>query len=138
MPDKPAAFVDTNIWLYAFLDTGDVEKSSRAKKILTQTEPILSVQVINEICVNLIKKAGFTEGQISQLIEAFYEKYPIVEMDEGILLDASQLRQEYALSFWDSMVVACALAADVQILYSEDMEDGLVVREALKVKNPLA
>jgi predicted nucleic acid-binding protein len=28
MPDKPAAFVDTNIWLYAFLDTGDVEKSS--------------------------------------------------------------------------------------------------------------
>jgi predicted nucleic acid-binding protein len=38
MPDKPVAFIDTNIWLYAFLDTGDVEKSSRAKNLLTQTE----------------------------------------------------------------------------------------------------
>ena len=138
MPGKPIAFIDTNIWLYAFLDTGEAEKSSRAKEILTQTEPILSVQVINEICVNLIKKAGFAEEQISQLVEALYEKYAIVEMDEGILLDASQLRQEYALSFWDSMVVACALAADAQILYSEDMQDGLVVRKTLKIKNPLA
>jgi predicted nucleic acid-binding protein len=55
MPDKPAAFIDTNIWLYAFLDTGDAKKSSHAKEVLSQTEPILSVQVINEICVNLIK-----------------------------------------------------------------------------------
>jgi predicted nucleic acid-binding protein len=137
MPDKPAAFIDTNIWLYAFLDTGDAKKSSHAKEVLSQTEPILSVQVINEICVNLIKKAAFTEKQISQLVEAFYEKYPIVEMDESILLEASQLRQEYALSFWDSMIVACALAADAQILYSEDMQDGLMIRETLEIKNPL-
>jgi predicted nucleic acid-binding protein len=57
-------------------------------------------------------------------------------MDEGILLDGSQLRQEYALSFWESMVVACALAADAQILYSEDMQDGLIIRETLEIKNP--
>jgi predicted nucleic acid-binding protein len=137
MPDKPIAFIDTNIWLYALLDTGETEKSSRAKELLTQTDPILSLQVINEICVNRIKKAGFTEEQISQLIEPIYEKYPVVEMDENILLVASQLRQEYALSFWDSMVAACALAADAEILYSEDMQNGLVVRETLKIKNPL-
>jgi predicted nucleic acid-binding protein len=87
--------------------------------------------------VNLIKKAGFTEEQISQLVEAFYEKYPIVELDESILLDASQLRKEYALSFWDSIVIAWALAVDAQILYSEDMQDGLVIRETLEIKNPL-
>ncbi|GJQ52932.1 MAG: twitching motility protein PilT [Anaerolineaceae bacterium] len=137
MPDKPVAFIDTNIWLYALLDTGEAEKSSRAKEVITQTEPILSGQIINELCVNLIKKADFTEEQISQLIEALYEKYPIIEMDESILLDASQLRQEYALSFWDSMVVACALAADAETLYSEDMQNGLVIREALVIKNPL-
>jgi len=137
MPDKPIAFIDTNIWLYALLDTGEIEKSARAKELLAQTEPILSLQVINEICVNLIKKAGFTEEQISQLIEAIYEKYPVVEMDENILLTASQLRQEYAFSFWDSMVVACALAANAEILYSEDMQNGLTIRENLKIKNPL-
>jgi predicted nucleic acid-binding protein len=138
MPDKPVAFIDTNIWLYAFLDTGEAKKSSRAKETIAQTQPIISVQVINELCVNLVKKAGFTEDQISRLIEALYEKYPIIETDESILLDASQLRQEYALSFWDSMVIACALAADAQVLYSEDMQNRLVIRKTLEIKNPLA
>lgn len=137
MPDKPAVFIDTNIWLYAFLDTGEDEKSSRAKALFQQAEPMLSVQVVNEICVNLIKKADFSEEQISQLIQSFYEKYPIVEMDENILLAASQLRQEYAFSFWDSMVVSCALAANAEILYSEDMQDGLIVHGTLQIVNPL-
>ena len=137
MSDKSTVFIDTNIWLYAFLDTGESEKSSRAKQLFQQKEPMLSVQVVNEICVNLIKKASFSEEQISQLIEALYEKYPVVEMDENILLTASQLRQEYAFSFWDSMVVACALAANAKFLYSEDMQDGQVVRGVLQIINPL-
>lgn len=136
MSGKSVVFVDTNIWLYAFLDTGEDEKSSRAKELFQRTAPMLSVQVVNEVCVNLIKKANFPEGQISQLIESFYEKYPIVEMDEGILLSASELRQEYAFSFWDSMVVACALASGAEVLYSEDMQHGLVVRDVLKIVNP--
>ena len=137
MPDNPAVFIDTNIWLYAFLDTGESEKSARAKELLQRAEPMLSIQVVNEICVNLIKKAGFSEVQISELIEALYEKYPIVELDESILLTASQLRQEYVFSFWDSMIVACALAANAEILYSEDMQAGLIVRGVLEVINPL-
>ena len=95
------------------------------------------MQVINEICVNLIKKADFSEAQISQLIEAIFQKYPIIEFDEDILLTASQLRQEYSLSFWDSTIAACALAVEAEILYSEDLQDGLVIRGALKIKNPL-
>lgn len=137
MSGKPAIFIDTNIWLYAFLDTGEAEKSSRAKALFQRSEPMLSVQVVNEICVNLIKKADFSEEQIARLIESFYEKYPIVEMDESILLSASQLRREYAFSFWDSMVVACALAVNAEILYSEDMQDGLTIRGTLQIINPL-
>jgi predicted nucleic acid-binding protein len=136
MPDKPPVFIDTNIWLYAFLDTGEEEKSARARELFQQAEPMLSAQVVNEVCVNLIKKAGFEESQIYQLIESFYEKYPIVEMDEGLLLEASRLRQEYSFSFWDSMVVACALASNAEILYSEDMQNGLIVRDVLKIVNP--
>ena len=137
MPAKHSVFIDTNIWLYAFLDTGETEKSDRAKALFEQAEPMLSVQVVNEVCVNLIKKADFSEEQISRLIQSFYEKYPIVEMDESILLAASELRQEYSFSFWDSMVVACAPAANAEILYSEDMQDGLTVRGTLKIVNPL-
>ena len=58
-------------------------------------------------------------------------------MDENILLTASQLRQEYALSFWDSMVVACALAANAEILYTEDMQNKMIIWGKLEIKNPL-
>lgn len=99
MPVKPFVFIDTNIWLYAFLDTGEFEKSARARELFQKSEPMLSVQVVNEVCVNLIKKAEFSEDQITRLIQSFYEKYPIIEMDEDILLTASQLRQEYGFSY---------------------------------------
>lgn len=98
---------------------------------------MLSVQVVNEVCVNLIKKAAFSEDQITKLIQSFYEKYPIIDMDEDVLLTASQLRQEYGFSYWDNLVVSCALTADAEILYSEDMQDGLIVRGGLRIVNPL-
>jgi predicted nucleic acid-binding protein len=91
----------------------------------------------SELAEQLLKKAGFSEDQVAKLIQSFYEKYPVVEMDEGILLTASQLRQEYDFSYWDSLVVSCALAAGAEILYSEDMQDGLIVRGELKIINPL-
>ncbi|MBI3166472.1 MAG: PIN domain-containing protein [Anaerolineales bacterium] len=56
MPAKPFVFIDTNIWLYAFLDSGESEKSARARELFQTTEAMLSVQVVNEVCVNLIKK----------------------------------------------------------------------------------
>jgi len=56
MPDR--YFVDTNIWLYAFME--DDEKRDAALKIFTQDEILLSTQVINEICINLLTKASYT------------------------------------------------------------------------------
>ena len=44
---------------------------------------IVSPQVINEVCVNLIKKAQFSEPQVQQLIESFYAKYVVVEVSKG-------------------------------------------------------
>ncbi|HHH18939.1 MAG TPA: PIN domain-containing protein [Campylobacterales bacterium] len=40
---------------------------------------------------------------------------------------AFRVRQKYNVSYWDSLVVASALQSDCEILYSEDMQDGLVV-----------
>jgi predicted nucleic acid-binding protein len=51
-------------------------------------------------------------------------------------LKASQVRQQYLLSFWDSIIVASALTAGVSVLYSEDMQHGLMIEEQLQVRNP--
>jgi predicted nucleic acid-binding protein len=60
----------------------------------------------------------------------------VVETQKELLRSASQLRQEYRLSYWDSMIIAATLASGVKTLYSEDMQDGLFVRESLKIINP--
>jgi predicted nucleic acid-binding protein len=96
----------------------------------------VSTQVINEVCVNLIKRAQFSEQQVQQLIESFYAKYFVVELSKPLLLKASALRGQYAFSFWDSTIVASALYADASVLYSEDMQNGLVVESRVRIINP--
>ena len=68
-------FLDTNIWLYAFIAGQDATKSEIAKELIRRSEILISSQVINEVCVNLIKKAKLDESSIQQIIRAFYSKY---------------------------------------------------------------
>lgn len=135
MLDNEACFIDSNVWLYAFTDN-DTQKKEAAQALIKTSKPVVSAQVINETCVNLIKRAKFPEAQISELIKTFYEKYDVIELRKGLLLSASQLRQEYEFSYWDSIIVAAALTSGVKTLYSEDMQDGLLVNDGLKIINP--
>ena len=138
MPEnkKPEVFIDINLWLYAFIESDDSTKTGIARTLIKDTNPVISTQVINEVCVNLIRKANFNEEQITQLIESFYQKYPVVELNKSILLEASQLRQRYSLSFWDSLVIASALYTNVSTLYSEDLQHGIVIEKGLRIINP--
>ena len=36
------------------------------------------------------------------------------------------------------MIIAAALLSDCEILYSEDMQDGMLIEEGLRVRNPFA
>jgi predicted nucleic acid-binding protein len=132
-----SCFIDTNVWLYAFIEGDDPHKSARAKLLIEASrDVIVSIQVINEVCVNLIKKVQFSEQQVQQVIESFYAKYLVVELNKPLLLKASALRAQCAFSFWDSTIVASALYSDAAVLYSEDMQDGLVVENRVRIINP--
>ena len=142
MPAEHAelCFVDTNIWLYAFVENGHepsaATKGQIARALLREIKPVISTQVVNEVCVNLLRQAHFTEEQIRQLIEAFYEKYPVVASTRATLLIASSLRERYSLSYWDSTIVAAALEVGARVLYSEDMQHGLRIEGRLEIRNP--
>jgi predicted nucleic acid-binding protein len=82
------------------------------------------------------KESIVPEAEIRRLVAAFYEKYTITQVDQDTLLTASELREKYSLSFWDSMIVAAALCADCSILYTEDMQSGLKVEGGLTIVNP--
>ncbi|MEK6323678.1 MAG: PIN domain-containing protein [Acidobacteriota bacterium] len=129
-------FIDTNIWLYAFIPSQDANKSTKAKAIIRQSDIIASSQVINEICVNLIKKAQFDEPAIQRLINSFYNRYNVTIVHKTTLLKSSELRERLQLSYWDSLIVSSALLGGAEILYTEDMADGLLVENRLRITNP--
>ncbi len=131
------SFIDSNVWLYALIEGQDILKESRANE-LAQTTPniVVSVQVINEVSANLLKKAGFTEQEIRELVDSFYQLYTVMPLTQEVLLDASSLRERYRLSYWDSLIVASARASNASIIYSEDMHNGLVIDGTLTILNP--
>lgn len=134
--DQPPCFVDSNIWLYALLDMQEEQKRRAAAQIIAQASIVISTQVINEVCRNLLKAGSFTEAEITEYIESAYNRYRVIELTKDVLLQASALRGRYAFSFWDSMIMASALAANVPIVYSEDMQDQLLVENRLRIINP--
>lgn len=132
------AFIDTNIWLYAFSSSQDQQKAQRAKLLLRQTTAIvLSTQVINEVSFNMLRKFHADEQDIRKLIRSLYRKYLVVELNRDILLHASDLRTAYHVSYWDSLIMASALEVGATTLYTEDMHDGLIVNNQLTIRNPL-
>lgn len=135
MRGKPC-FVDTNIWLYAFIKSEDNDKTAIAEQLIKSHKINISSQVVNELCVNLIKKAALSEPEIQELISSFFKKYSVVNVSKEIMVKASILRDEHRFSFWDSMVVSAALFSDAETLYSEDMHDGLIVEGNLRIINP--
>lgn len=138
MTENSKCFIDSNLWLYNFIESQDAAKSQQARELISRVKSQLcmSSQVVNEVCVNLLKKADFDEIRIKQLIIRFYFDYEIVAIDQSILLMASEIRTLHPFLFWDSVLVAAALEAKAQVLYSEDMRDGFVVDGRLKIVNP--
>lgn len=137
MPDEaPFSFIDTNIWYYSFVEQDDPVKSQKARELIRAVKPVVSTQVVSEVCANLLKKAHMAEDNLAEIVTSFYAAYVVVAIDQAVLLDASSLRKQHSFSYWDSLIVASALARSCKLLYSEDMQHKLVINRRLTILNP--
>jgi predicted nucleic acid-binding protein len=136
---NPRVFVDSNIWVYLFADD-DNKKQEAAEAFVCNSMKqifIISYQVINEV-TNVLKRKGFSEAELRSVIERISKICIIQDYSKAIALHASMLREESGFSFWDSHIVASALAAQCNILVSEDMQDGqkignMAIKDIFKV-----
>ena len=94
--------------------------------------------MVNETVNALLRKHGADEPRVRTVIDEFYRRCTVVPHDRALQLDASELRERYGFSHYDGLIVAAALRAGVAHLVTEDLQDGLVVRGSLTVKNPFA
>ncbi|MBL0227549.1 PIN domain-containing protein [Thermomonas sp.] len=131
MSDNP--FFDSNVLLYLASDDG--AKANRAEALLADGGTI-SVQVLNEMSNAAIRKHGMTWSQVSALLEPVRVLCRIEPLTEATYDLGAQLAARYRFSVYDAMIVAAALLAGADILYSEDMHDGLLVEDRLRIRNP--
>ncbi|GHE05911.1 pilus biogenesis protein [Defluviimonas sp. 20V17] len=127
-----AEFADTNVVLY-LLDDGP--KADRAEDILGQG-PRISVQVLNEAMVNCRRKAGLSWEETGAFLAGVQSLCSVEELSVQTHLVGRALAEKYQLSVYDAMIVSTALIAGCTTLWSEDMHDGLLVEDQLRVMNP--
>lgn len=129
-------FIDTNVWLYALIESRESDRTRIAQEIVGKPDVVISVQVINELCVNLLRKAHVPEDDIVGIIGDLYRTRHVVPTDMELLVSASTLRRQHGFSFWDSLIAAAALFSGADILYSEDMQHGMLLDGRLRIVNP--
>jgi len=131
MPAK--AFLDTNILIYAVVRE---ERSVRAEELLA-TGGVVSVQVLNEFVSVARRKLKMPWAQVVEALEAIRVLCPdpvalSVETHEAAL----EIAQKHRYDIYDALVIAAALQAKCEILYSEDLHHGQVIGGRLEVLNP--
>jgi len=129
------AFVDTNIFVYAF-SKDDSEKKEAAVNLLENYDVVISIQVIREFCNILIKQSNISIAALRSIVLDIAHKTKIVNEDYELLLYAADIKERYSYSFYDSLIIAAALYFDCKVLISEDMQDGQLIENTLKIINP--
>jgi predicted nucleic acid-binding protein len=134
-------FVDTNILMYAH-DTSAGEKHERAKALVEELwrdrSGVVSTQVLQELAVNLRKKAGkpLDTKTTREIVTDYLAGQVVVNGGESIL-EALDLEARYQISFWDALVLYAAHASGAGVMYSEDLSDGQSYGH-VQVVNPLS
>jgi len=126
--------IDTNILLYAHYDD-EPSKTKIAIEILNSL-PMVSSQVISEYMNVLKRRFSLSKEEIIDVCIANFNGCLLCPTTFDTLKLAKRLIKRYDLQLFDSVIVATALEANCNILYSEDMHNGLLVENQMKIINP--
>lgn len=120
------AFVDTNVLLYSVSSSEDeAGKRATARKVLAGSGWGLSVQVLQEFYVNVVRPPGCAMSH-ADVVAAIRElaRRPTVATDIPLVLEGLRLKERFQLSYWDAAIIAAARALGAGTLYSEDLNHG--------------
>lgn len=129
----PGNFYDTNILVY--LASADAEKAAAAEQVI-HSGGTISVQVLNEFALVARRKMGFSWKDVHSFLMTIRALLTTISVTEEIHDKGLLLAERYNFRIYDAMIVAAALSSDCDILFSEDLQDGMQV-EGLTIVNPL-
>ncbi len=126
-------FIDTNILLYLLSE--DSNKADRAETIV-RAGGMISVQVLNELANVTHRKLAMSWMEINEFLSLIRSLCSIKPLTIETHDMGKLIAERYKLSVYDAMIVAAALLGGCETLYSEDMQDGLLIDNQLRICNP--
>lgn len=128
-----ADFLDSNILVYAFT----ADRRAAVAQALLQTRPVISVQILNEFTNVARRKLDMEWQEVRDAISALRVLCPtVLALDLATHDEALRIAERHGYSIFDAQVVASALQAGSDTLWSEDMHDGMVIDGRLRITNP--
>lgn len=133
MSKRTEEFLDSNILVYAF--SAD-PRSARAEELLSSGCTI-GVQGLNEFANVARRKLGMSWVELCDAFAALRVLCPVVvPLDVETHSVGIRLAERYGLSVFDGLMVAAAVKSSCTTLWSEDMQDGLMIDASLRIVNP--
>ncbi|MDR3510971.1 MAG: PIN domain-containing protein [Caulobacteraceae bacterium] len=129
----PASFLDTNVLLY--LVGLNPAKAERAEALVAEGG-VISVQVLDEMANVGCRKMLLSWSEVHALLDTLRDLLDVRPMTVAVHEVGLGLAEKYKLSIYDAMIVASALEAECDALWSEDMHNGLLVDGRLRIVNP--
>lgn len=134
--------VDTNVFVY-FFDHDEPAKQKVATDLLdrlvqSSSETLLMWQVAGEVlsCFRRWESMGKVSAEdVEANMGDVLAMFPLALPARPVILRSLQLTQRHSLSHWDSMLVAACSEAGVDMLYTEDMDDGATY-DTVNIINP--
>jgi len=129
----PGEFLDSNVLIYAFT----TDPRAVTAQILLLRGCVMSVQVLNEFANVARRKLGMTWLEVRESISSITTLCPSIRSIEiETHLEALRIAERHGYTVFDALIIAAALQADSGILWSEDMQDGVVIDKRLRIVNP--
>jgi predicted nucleic acid-binding protein len=133
-------FLDTNIFVYSF-DQSAAVKARRAAELiqeaLTTQKGVISYQVVQEFFNVALKRFAqpMQATDAEQYLNTVFRPLLGVQSSLGLYAEALRLCSQSRLSWYDSLIVAGAMQARCDLLYTEDLQHGQRFG-GLQVRNP--
>jgi predicted nucleic acid-binding protein len=133
-------FLDTNIFVYSF-DRSAPAKNRRAAQLVRDAvntnRGVVSYQVVQEFFNAALKRfpVPMTLAEAEQYLRGVFRSLLAVHSSLALFAEALTIQTANKLSWYDSLIVAAAIQAKCEILYTEDLQHGQQYG-SLKVVNP--
>jgi predicted nucleic acid-binding protein len=132
-------FVDSNILVYAFDSSAGARHAAASRlveRLWQSGTGCLSIQVMQEVFVTVTRKVAvpLSLDEAAERIRDF-AYWRIFSPTADDVLAAIELQKKAQLNFWDAMVVQAAAESACDVLWTEDLTDGQVIR-GVRLRDP--